>query len=115
MRWQDHIARALQYQATHTMADVEQMIADGYAQMWLGERSAAVTEIIQQPRQKDLSLWLCGGDMQEICEVMLPQAEEWAKKEGCTRLLTSGRRGWDRVLKRYGYVPVAHICAKEIT
>lgn len=112
--WKDHIAEALKYQSTHTLADVEHMINEGFAVLWIGENSAAVTEVIQQPRQKDLSLWLCGGNLEEICEVMLPKAEEWAKRNGCTRLLTSGRPGWNRVMKKYGYTPVANVCAKEI-
>lgn len=113
--WRPLIEGALAYQATHTLADVERMIDEGFAVLWLGERSAAVTEVITQPQQKDMSLWLCGGDMEEICRDMLPKAEEWAKRNGCTRLLTSGRPGWDRVMKKYGYAPIAHICAKEIT
>lgn len=115
MRWQDYIEPALAYQSTHTIEDVERMVEDGLVKVWLGENSAAVTEIITQPRQKDLSLWLCGGDLEEICTGMLPLAEEWAKAEGCTRLLTSGRSGWDRVMKKHGYEPIAHICAKVIS
>lgn len=114
MRWQDHIARALARQATHTIEDVEDMIASGMAQLWTGDKSAAVTEIIQQPLSRDFSLWLCGGDLEEICEDMLPRAEKWAKGQGCTRVLTSGRPGWDRVMKNYGYAPVANICAKVL-
>lgn len=114
MRWQDHIERALSKQATHTLADVEAMLARGEAQLWEGEKSAAVTEVIEQPRQKDFSLWLCGGDMEEICEIMLPKAAKWAKENGCTRMLTSGRPGWDRVMKRYGFEPIGHICAREL-
>lgn len=115
MTWQEYIEPALAHQATHTLADVEHLVSEGLAQVWQGERSAAVTEIIQQPRQKDFSLWLCGGDMEEICETMLPKAAEWAKKEGCTRMLTSGRTGWDRVMKKYGFEPVARICARDLT
>lgn len=114
MRWQDYIIPALSYQATHTIEDVEALVESGLAQLWLGERSAAVTEIIEQPRSKDFSLWLCGGDLEEICEEMLPKAEEWAKAEGCTRFLTSGRPGWDRVMKKYGYTPIGNVCAKVL-
>lgn len=114
MRWQDHIERALAYQATHTIEDVERMIADGEAQLWLGEKSAAVTEIIVFPRMKTLHLWLCGGDLREITEVMLPKAQSFAEKEGCTRLTTAGRIGWDRVMKRHGFTSVASVCAKDL-
>lgn len=113
-RWQDHIKRALAYQATHDIEDVERMVADGDAQLWEGEKSAAVTEIIVFPRLKALHLWLCGGDLREITEVMLPQAEAFARMEGCTRLTTAGRIGWDRVMNKHGFTPIGSVCAKDL-
>lgn len=114
MRWQDHIKRALARQATHDIEDVERMVAEGEAQLWLGQKSAAVTEIVQFPRCKTLHLWLCGGDLREITEDMLPKAEAFARAEGCTRLTTAGRIGWDRVMKTHGFTPAASVCAKEL-
>lgn len=114
MRWQDHIEKALAYQATHAIEDVEAMVESGEAQLWLGEKSAAVTEIVKFPRLKVMHLWLCGGDLREITEVMLPRAEAFARVEGCDRLTTGGRIGWDRVMKRHGFTPIASICAKDL-
>lgn len=115
MTWQDHISEALTYQNTHTLDDVLAMIEAKDAQLWLGENSAAVTEIIQYPRAKALHLWLCGGDMKEITDQMLPKAEAFARAEGCTKLTTGGRKGWDRVMSRHGFTPVASICAKDLS
>lgn len=114
MKWQEHIKRALAYQATHDIEDVERMVADGEAQLWLGEKSSAVTEIVAFPRVKVLHLWLCGGDLREITEVMLPKAEAFAREQGCNRLTTAGRIGWDRVMSRHGFTPAASICAKDL-
>lgn len=115
MIWQDYIAKALEWQDTHCIEDVEKMVEEGYAQLWLGEQSAAVTEVITYPRAKALHLWLCGGDLDEIVDEMLPRAEAWARAEGCTKLTTGGRKGWDRVMKRAGFTPVASICAKDLS
>ena len=114
MRWQDHIQRALERQITHSIEDVERMVETGEAQLWQGQKSAAVTEIIQFPRVKVLHLWLCGGDLREITEDMLPQAEAFARVEGCTRLTTAGRIGWDRVMGKHGFTPIASVCAKDL-
>jgi len=114
MKWQDHISRALSYQQTHDIEDVERMVSKGEAQLWLGQKSAAVTEIIQFPKCKVLHLWLCGGDLREITETMLPEAEAFARKEGCNRLTTAGRIGWDRVMRTHGFTPAASICAKDL-
>jgi len=115
MTWRIWISQALSTQDTHALEDVEKMIEDGYAKLWEGEHSAAVTEIIQYPRLKSLHLWLCGGDMEEITEVMLPKAEKYAREQGCTKLTTGGRKGWDRVMSKHGFTPVASICAKDIS
>lgn len=115
MRWQDYIEDALAYQTTHNIADVEGMVERGEAQLWLGDNSAAVTEIVRYPRLKNLHLWLCGGDMDEIVYVMLPKAEAFAIAEGCARLTTGGRKGWDKVMKRVGYSPIASVCAKDLS
>lgn len=114
MRWQDHINRALSFQATHDIEDVERMVESGEAQLWVGKKSAAVTEIIRFPKCKTLHLWLCGGDLLEITEEMLPRAEAFARAEGCTRLTTAGRIGWDRVMKKHGFTPIASVCAKDL-
>ena len=113
MTWQELIEPAL-YQGTHTIGDVEAMIEDGYAKLWLGENSAAVTEIIIYPKCRVLHLWLCGGDMDEITEQMLPMAEKYAIEQGCTRMTTGGRKGWDRVMSKHGFTPIASVCAKEL-
>lgn len=115
MRWQDHIFPALEYQATHTLADVERMVENREAQLWTGENSAAVTEIIQYPQIRVLHLWLCGGDMDEITNQMLPRAEAFARSEGCSRMTTAGRKGWDRVMSKHGFSPVASVCAKDLS
>lgn len=114
MRWQDHIERALKTQRTHLIEDVEAMVASGEAMLWEGKKSAAVTEVISFPRSKVMHLWLCGGDLREIVEDMLPKAEAYAASIGCDRLTTAGRVGWDRVMKTHGYTPCASICEKVL-
>lgn len=113
-RWQDHIARALEYQQTHLIEDVEALIESGEAQLWQGLDSAAVTEVVVYPRLKVMHLWLCGGDMEEIVNVMLPEAEKQALAWGCDRMTTGGRIGWNRVLRSHGFTPIAEVCAKDL-
>lgn len=100
---------------SHNLADVYELITDpdsGY-HFWPGKRSASVTQIIEFPRLKRMHMWLCGGDMSEILD-MLPSAEIFGAARGCTQFTTAGRPGWDRVMRRFGYVPAGRICMKEI-
>lgn len=107
---------ALEYNGgTHSLEDIETAIAEGKAQLWPGQRSAIVTEMIQHPRATDLIFFLAGGELDELRE-MTPVIEEWAKEQGCSRTILYGRRGWDRTFltKERGYKPDCWVLAKEI-
>lgn len=107
------IEAALEYaMGTHTIADVYEMVRDGECQFWPGERSASVTQILEFPRLKRMHMWLCGGDMSEILDI-LPSAEAYGAARGCTQFTTAGRPGWDRVMRPFGYVPAGRICMKD--
>lgn len=114
MTWQEHIKPALERVGTHAIEDVEKQIDDGEAMLWLGENSAAVTEILRYPRAKVFHVWLAGGDMDEITNQMLPKAEAFARVEGCTKMTMGGRNGWNRVMVKHGFTPLASVCAKEL-
>jgi len=98
----------------YTIQDIEDMIATGKAQMWPGETSVIVTEIIQYPRAKHLHLFLAGGNLEEL-ESMLPEVIEWGKTQGCNRVSLSGRRGWERsFLRELGFKPTLVVMEKEL-
>ena len=95
------VARAIEYQDTHSLGDVARAIIDGEAQHWRGERSEIITEIKSFPMMKVCRVWLAGGDMTELVDVMLPDVEAWAKENGCARVEIVGRKGWKRALPNY--------------
>jgi len=101
---------------SHLIGDVRHLCETDPDYRFLpGEASAAVVQIIEYPRLKRLHLWLNGGDMAELVEVLLPIAEVWGRNQGCSQVTTAGRPGWDRVMARYGFQPAARICMKELT
>lgn len=106
------IERALRYQDSHTLEDVLQAIKEDRAQLWCGERSAIVTEILKAPHKRYCRVWLAGGDMDELVNVMLPDVEAWAVKRRCQAVQVCGRHGWARVLKDYAQPRV--VLEKEI-
>lgn len=108
------IRAALVYaHGTHDEWDVLKMIHDHEAVFWPFERSVAVTEFRDFPKMRAMHFWLCGGDMKELMQ-KLPEVEAWGASQGATRFTTAGRPGWQRVMKRYGYQPVWHICSKDL-
>ncbi len=78
--------------------EAKQRIEDNTAQLWLGERSAMVTEIVGDA----IHVWLGAGDMDELL-AMRPLVERYGKDVGCARATIDGRLGWDRVLKPHGF------------
>lgn len=80
--------------------EVVARLLNGTAQLWLGERCAMVTEVINDPRT--LHVWLAGGDLKEIVS-LTPGIAAWGRMMGCTEATINGRRGWARVLKTHGF------------
>lgn len=99
---------------SHTLADVERMLAAGEAQLWAGEAAAMVTLVEDEPCERRLLIWLAGGDLSELVHSLRPAAEVWARGQGCARVLIIGRAGWERALAPEGYAPLARIIAKEL-
>lgn len=87
---------------THTIEDIEKRLAEGTAQFWPGQRSAAVTQICEYPQAKWLSIWLAGGDLGELVG-MVPTWRNFAAFHGCENISITGRRGWERVLGKHGW------------
>lgn len=98
------IEAALEYAGgSHTYEDITKAVAEGRMQFWAGPRSAVVTEVVQYPQYKALQFFLAGGDLKEL-EAMAEGIEEWGRQQGCTRVVFTGRKGWERTfLVRRGY------------
>lgn len=98
---------------THALADVWAMIEAGEAFLWVGAHAALVSIISEYPLAKVHQLWLAGGDLAEIRETLVPQAEAWGAEHGCSRTSILGRPGWERELKGRGFAPAARLLIKE--
>lgn len=82
--------------------DLVDDICRGLAQLWTGRRSAIVTQLV---RPSSIHCWLAGGDLNEIIALM-PGLESYGRALGYTFATVDGRKGWDRVLRPYGYLRV---------
>jgi len=94
------IEAALEYQDTHTITDVERELANDRAQLWCGKKSALITQVEDHPLGKKARVWLAGGDLTELVD-MLHDVEQWAAEQKCLSVVIQGRQGWARVLKNY--------------
>jgi hypothetical protein len=94
--YEAQINAALHYSGgTHTFSDVRDAVQAGRLKFWPGPQSVILTETIQYPRKRILNFFLAGGTLPEI-KAMYPLIIEWARGEGCTGAVISGRAGWLR-------------------
>jgi hypothetical protein len=63
--------------------------------------AAMTTELV--PMRSGLVCWMCqcGGDRMQDWKHFHVKIEEYAKAEGCVKVILKGRRGWERVLEGY--------------
>lgn len=113
IRCRPWIEDALGYSGgTHTFEDVVQGVISGRMQLWPAPRGCAVTEVVIYPKKSVLHVFLAGGEMDQIID-MIDSAVAWGKTQGCSAMTIAGRHGWQRVLGRYGYKPVMTVLEKE--
>ena len=88
--------------------DILERIRYGQVLLWIaiddesGNIIAAMTtELV--PMRSGLVCWMCqcGGDRMQDLKRFHVQIEEYAKAEGCVKVILKGRRGWERVLEGY--------------
>ena len=113
VRCREWIEAALEYSGgTHDFEHVVQSIIDGRMQLWPAPRGCAVTEVVLYPKKSVLHVFLAGGEMDQIIE-MIDSATAWGRSQGCSSMTIAGRHGWQRVLAEHGYKPVMTVLEKD--
>lgn len=98
----------------HRIEELDARVANGSALLWFTERSAIAGEVQRYPGALVLHCLCATGDLDEIINVLAPQAEEWGRKAGCTHVTVESRQGWVRALKNRGYGPHTVTLAKVL-
>lgn len=95
------LVKAMKYQDTYTIDDIEDKIRNGIALLWPGKKSAMVTEIIPFPQMLSMNILVFAGNFKEF-EEMFKHIETFARESGVKRLYGGGRKGWIRKAKHLG-------------
>lgn len=99
-----HIERAVaELHGTHTIDDIALMVGSGHLRVWVGEKSAVLTEITYTPRIKALNCFIGAGDLDELVKIRDEILTPFAKENGCVRITGAGRKGWTRALPGFEY------------
>jgi hypothetical protein len=106
------IERALEYtEGCYDLGDVRNAVLSGRMQLWPGDRSAMVTELVHYPSRKGLIVTFAGGEFAEL-DRMKEKVRAFAVENGCDFWATHGRPGWARKLG-IGRV-VSTVCMEDI-
>lgn len=100
-RAQEWIAQALEYgTGEYETDDILGFIRDGAMQLWMTDKSCAVTTLVCYPRRKVCLVLAGAGDLEDM-NAHLWMVEEWAHAMGCNSVVIDGRKGWARALSDY--------------
>ena len=108
-----HMEKAAEYTyGRYTVDDILVAITDYDHTLWIAFEGdiiygAVVTAIKPYPRSRYLDLVFVGGvEGHAWKEPMLKTLQHWAFDCGCDGIESSGRLGWSRIFKDYGYKPL---------
>jgi hypothetical protein len=111
--YKDKIEAALVYSGgTHLFQDVVDAVAEGRMQMWANGETVAITEVICYPRKKVLHVFLGSGKRKELFE-MIDSAWQWGQGIGCTGMTLAGRKGWMKLMGKFGFKPTLYVMEKS--
>ena len=103
IRCKPWIEAALEYSGgTHLFEDVVDSVKLGFMQLWSAPRGCAITEILTFPRKKVLHVFLAGGELDQVVD-MVDSAKYWGKMQGCSSMTLAGRKGWVKALAHKGF------------
>lgn len=92
--------------------DILDQLRSGHRQLWVvwgdeGKVLAAVmTRVIKMRSCTACQIMACGGDDGERWMHLIARIHEYAKGEGCSKVLIEGRSGWERIFKNYKRIRV---------
>ena len=86
----------------HTLQWLDEQVLTGKVQFWCSDNAAIIAEVRDYPTgAKDIHGLIAAGDLQEIIQLLIPQAEQWGREHGCIAAQIESRPGWARALKDY--------------
>jgi len=103
-----------------TPPQIVQALLDGKNSLWIGGEGSAIDaihicSIVQYPAAKTLMVNYVGGkNLRGVMAVAGPMVEDWALKQGCTHIELVAPRAVMRILRRWGYLPIAEYACKPL-
>ena len=111
--WRGRFLEAVD-ETLYPAAWLDKRVASGIARFWGNDRAAILAEIRVYPSGvKEVHGLVAAGELAAII-ALVPLAEAWGRKKGCTRATIQSSPAWGRLMVQYGYVPEQLIIAKSL-
>lgn len=104
-----HIAPAFDHYGMHEAFDWVQRCRNDLAQLWRVGECWAITEAYECKLGNVCHIVALAG---EFTHEIMAEIEQWAAKQGCRKVLFTGRRGWAKKLPAYSQTAI--VMEKEI-
>lgn len=112
-RCREWLFPALEIGAENTPEELLGELVSGRAQLWPGEASALVTQLIAGAKGRSIHAWLGGGKLSELIQLR-PGVETWGRSMGAEWATIDGRKGWAKVFRRLGYAWDGEVLRKAL-
>jgi len=113
LQWRPAFLEAID-QSLYPARWLDGLVAQEAVQLWRSDNAAALTELRPYPSGAlDLHGLVAAGDIQEVRDILVPQAEAWARAIGCVGFSIESRPGWAKLLKNKGFEPHQLTVRKE--
>ncbi len=86
----------------YSVQNVLDLVEAHQAELIVLKDSVAVWNVLDKPQTRTAHIWIVAGDLDELESGALPHIISKSRELGATKLTVSGRRGWIRVLRKYG-------------
>lgn len=96
----------------YEISDVAAEIKAGRMQLFQNDHGCVITQVITLPRKKILNIFAVCGEM--AVTSLKDDLIAFGKAQGCDILFTEGRKGWARILPRFGWTNLPERSSQKI-
>jgi len=103
LRWREQFVSLLDPDL-YPAAWLDSQVWSGQFQLFSDEKSAILASVKRYPTGLlELHGQAAVGELNSLLESTIPSCENWGRSIGCSRVVIESRRGWAKVMKKFGY------------
>lgn len=96
------------------LEDIDSAIQSGHAQLWIEVGHEIDAVLVSRKFGDTLEIWHCAGKVLGAADRNLATIERAAREVGVRRMELTGRKGWERHLRKWGWKRDGDVIVKEL-